>query len=261
MTEERLQKILAAAGLGSRRSCEDLIVAGRVFVDGKRVTELGTKADPDTQKIDCDGEAVRPAKKLYYLINKPRGYVCTTSDPAGRPRAVDLVPCRDQRMFTVGRLDSDTEGLLIVTNDGSFAQQVAHPRYGVTKTYEARVKGALSDEAKQGLLDGIWIDGHRCSAQWVKILKRKGSETILRLVMQEGRNREVRRMLGRLGHRVTYLARVCIGSLEDKTLRAGRYRKLRVAEIQELLGQTKPASARSTKARKPTEKRRPKGKR
>jgi len=260
MAMERLQKILAAAGLGSRRSCEELIVAGRVFVDGKRVTELGAKADADTQRIDCDGEPVRPVKKLYYLINKPKGYVCTTSDPAGRPCAVDIVPCRDQRMFTVGRLDSDTQGLLIVTNDGAFAQRVAHPRHGVTKTYEARVKGGLSNTAKQKLLDGIWIDGHHCAAKWVKIIKRKGRETVLRITMQEGRNREVRRMLGRLGHTVTQLARVGIGSLEDDALRTGRYRKLRVAEIQELMGQSKAPAGRSPKTRRPAKRRSLKGK-
>ena len=130
--EERLQKILASAGLGSRRSCEEFILQGRVSVDGKVITQLGSKADPVKSNILCDGELVRPEKKLYMLINKPVGYVCTNKDELGRPRVLDLLRLPSQRLFTVGRLDADTHGLLIVTNDGDFAQRVAHPRHGVS---------------------------------------------------------------------------------------------------------------------------------
>ncbi len=232
---ERLQKILAAAGCGSRRSCEELITQGRVSVDGQVVSELGAKADPHTQLVECDGERVRPARKVYYLLNKPKGVVCTNADPAGRRRAIDLLPHHAQRLFTVGRLDADSEGLLIVTNDGDFAQRISHPRHGMTKTYDARVRGAMGNETRQKLLDGVWIDGHCCRPVRVKILKRRSRETVLRIMMQEGRNREVRRMLSRVGHRVLGLRRIRIGPLEDPGLRVGRCRKLRPDEVAALL--------------------------
>jgi len=214
MAEERLQKILAAAGLGSRRFCETLITEGRVSVDGDTVTELGAKADPWRQKVRCDGEIVRPRRKVYYLLNKPRGTVCTNDDERGRQRAIDLLPNRDERLFTIGRLDADTEGLIIVTNDGAFAQKVAHPRHGITKTYRAHVQGKMGVDAKNKLLSGIWIVGHACRAVHVRIVRSRKRESLVDLTMQEGRNREVRRMLAKSGHRVLHLTRIRIGNLE-----------------------------------------------
>ncbi len=248
MALERLQKILAAAGLGSRRSCEELILQGRVTVDGKVVAELGSKADPARQKICCDGELVRKASQLYFLINKPQGYVSTNEDERGRPRVVDLLPMHGERLFTVGRLDADTEGLLIVTNDGDFAQRVAHPRYGVTKTYRANVHGVLNNFAKQELMAGVWIAGHRCNADWVKVVKKGHSDSQVEITMHEGRNREVRRMLAKVGHPVAHLRRVRIGPLEDHNLKLGQARRLEPMEVRALLEAStasprRPASA------------------
>jgi 23S rRNA pseudouridine2605 synthase len=238
MAQERLQKILAQAGLGSRRSCEELITQGRVTVDGATVTELGAKADAEIQTIECDGENVRPARKFYYLLNKPQGVVCTNDDPEGRPRAIDLLPARarDRRLFTVGRLDVATEGLLIVTNDGDFAQRVAHPRHGTDRTYEARVRGAFSNAAKRQLIEGVWILGHLCSATWVKIVHRREPVSVIRITLREGRNREVRRMLARTGHHVVHLRRIRIGDVEDRSLQPGKCRRLTDEEIRSLLG-------------------------
>jgi len=238
MAQERLQKILAEAGLGSRRSCETLITQGRVTVDGRTVSELGAKADPARQTVTCDGERVRPAKKLYYLLNKPQGYVCTNDDPEGRPRAIDLLPAgaRDRRLFTVGRLDVATEGLLILTNDGDFAQRVAHPRHETARTYEARVRGEFTNAAKRQLLEGVWILGHLCAATWVKIVHRKEPVSVIRITLREGRNREVRRMLAKTGHQVLHLRRIRIGDVEDRSLRPGKWRRLTDEEIRSFLG-------------------------
>ena len=253
MALERLQKILAAAGLGSRRSCEELILQGRVTVDGRTVTELGSKADSKRQKIFCDGERVRPAKAVYLLVNKPAGYVCTNRGERGRPRVLDLLRKRSQRLFTVGRLDTETEGLLIVTNDGDFAQRVAHPRYGVSKTYHARVRGSVTSAARRELMTGVWLAGRRCCATWVKVLKQRAKESLVEITMHEGRNREVRRMLAAVGHPVTELRRIRIGSIADPALPPGKSRNLRQDEIQALLDdvEVKPGRAKvSTKERR-----------
>lgn len=247
MSEERLQKVLAAAGLGSRRSCETLIEQGRVSVDGETVTRLGAKVDPDAQEVRCDGEVVRPRRKVYYLINKPRGVVCTNSDERDRPRVVDLLPNRDERLFTVGRLDVSTEGLLIVTNDGRFAQRVAHPRYGITKTYRARVSGLVSDKALDELQQGVWIAGHRCAALSARVLKRRKKDSLVEIVMAEGRKREVRRMLKQVGYPVEELRRTRIGPLTDDSLAPGKYRKLNRDEVRMLL---EPGSNKKTGGRR-----------
>ncbi len=241
MALERLQKVLAAAGLGSRRACEVLITQGRVTVDGKVASELGTKVDIETQHVRCDGEPVRPERKVYFLINKPKGYVSTSQDERGRPRVIDLLPMHGERLFTVGRLDADTEGLLIVTNDGDFAQRIAHPRYGVEKTYRALVKGAVNNGAKQDLLAGVWVAGCRCAASWVKVLKRAPHESTVEITIHEGRNREVRRMLAKVGHPVLHLRRVRIGPLEEPALRLGQVRRLTPEEVQALLAASKPS--------------------
>src|SRR5438128_6243595 len=171
---ERLNKFLAHAGVGSRRRVEDLIRAGRVSVDGQPVRELGTKVDPAGQRVSVDGQPIHEERLVYWLVHKPRGYVCTNYDPARRPRAIDLVPHVDQRAYTVGRLDEDSEGLLLLTNDGDLANLLMHPRFGVEKTYVVQVAGHPSAAALQQLLKGIWLsEGHvRVSA--VKRLKGQG---------------------------------------------------------------------------------------
>src|SRR5438093_710391 len=158
---ERLNKLLAHAGVGSRRQCDELIRAGRVRVDGQVVHDLGTKMDPDAQRVAVDGHPVKLERLVYWLVNKPRGVLCTNFDPAGRPRAIDLVPHVEQRVYTVGRLDEASEGLLLLTNDGDLAHRLMHPRYGVEKTYLVQVAGHPSRDDVQQLLQGVWLsDGH-----------------------------------------------------------------------------------------------------
>lgn len=231
---ERLQKLLAAAGLGSRRHCEEFILAGRVTVDGQTVTQLGVKVDPDRQQVAVDGERLRPQRKVYYLVNKPSGCLCTTSDPSGRPRVVDLVPPSEARLFTVGRLDENTEGLILVTNDGELAHRLAHPRFQVERVYRALVAGHPSGEVLDNLRRGMHFSEGKFRARDVRIVKPQGKGTILELVLTEGQNREVRRLLARVGHKVMALKRIAFGPLRLADLDPGAYRPLRADEINEL---------------------------
>lgn len=231
---ERLQKVLAHAGIGSRRQCEELIATGRVTVDGDIVRELGTKVDPEQHKVCVDGQPVRAEHHVYWLVNKPRGYLCTNHDPAGRPLAIDLVPQVSQRVYTVGRLDEDSEGLLLLTNDGALAHQLMHPRFSVEKTYLVQVAGSPSAEDMQQLLKGVWLAEGHVRARRVKRMKAQGKSTWLRIVLAEGKNREIRRMLARLGHKVVRLRRVAIGPIEIGRLASGKSRKLSLAEITDL---------------------------
>ncbi len=230
---ERLQKILAHAGIGSRRQCEDLITAGRVSVDGRTVRELGTRVDPG-QKIAVDGQAIKTERLVYWLLNKPRGYLCTNHDPARRPLALDLVPHISQRVYTVGRLDEDSEGLLLLTNDGDLAYRLMHPRFGVEKTYLVLVAGSPSKEDMQQLLKGVWLSEGHVRARRVKRLKMQGESTWLRIVLSEGKNREIRRMLARLGHKVLRLKRTALGPVELGRLASGKARRLTGPELVEL---------------------------
>jgi 23S rRNA pseudouridine2605 synthase len=231
---ERLQKILAHAGVGSRRRCEELIAAGRVSVDGAVMRHLGTQADPDKHRIAVDGEAIHAERHVYWLVNKPRGYLCTNRDPARRPLAIDLVPNVDQRVYTVGRLDEDSEGLLLLTNDGALAHRLMHPRFGVEKTYVVQVAGSPSREDIQQLLKGVWLSDGHVKARHVKRLKGQGSSTWLRIILSEGKNREIRRMLARLGHKVVRLRRTAIGPIELGALSAGKARKMSGPELMAL---------------------------
>ena len=205
---ERLNKFLAHAGVGSRRHCDDLILRGRVAVDGQVVRELGTKIDPGRQQVAVDGQPLRTERLVHWLVNKPRGYLCTNDDPAGRPRAVDLVPHVSQRVYTVGRLDEESEGLLLLTNDGDLAHRLMHPRFGVEKTYHVQVAGLPQREDLQQLLKGVWLSDGHVRARRVKRLKTQGESAWLEVVLSEGKNREVRRMLARLGHKVMRLRRI-----------------------------------------------------
>jgi len=227
----RLHKFLAHAGYGSRRACEELIVAGRVRVDGEIVTTLGVVIDPSAQEIRVDEERVKTGKKVYFLLYKPRGFVCTNAEDEKRPRVVDLFRGVSQRIYTVGRLDADSEGLIIVTNDGAFANKLTHPRYGVPKIYHVRVRGFVSDDRVKALLEGVWLSSGKARASAVRIIHRERASTVLELRLQEGKNREVRRMLARLGFNVRRLIRVAIGSLKDRALAPGRYRRLTQQEI------------------------------
>jgi 23S rRNA pseudouridine2605 synthase len=230
---ERLNKYLAHAGLGSRRHCEELILRGRVSVDGKVVRELGTKVEP-SQQVTVDGQPLHQEKAVYYVVNKPRGYLCTNDDPAGRPLAVDLVPHVPQRVFVVGRLDEESEGLLLLTNDGDLAFRLMHPRFGVEKTYLVQVAGHPAKEDLQQLLKGVWLAEGHARARRVKRLKSQGESSWLQIVLSEGKNREIRRMLARLNHKVMHLRRTAIGPVQLGRLPRGKSRSLRMAEVNQL---------------------------
>ncbi|HEY2826954.1 MAG TPA: pseudouridine synthase [Pirellulales bacterium] len=230
----RLQKVLAAAGVGSRRHCEELIQQGRVDVDGKTVSELGTRVDPLRQKIRVDGEPVRqPKRKLYYLINKPSGILSTSHDPAGRMRVIDLAPSQ-QRLFTIGRLDKSSSGLILVTNDGVLTDLLTHPRYGVEKTYLAQVVGVPSPEALAKLQRGVHLAEGFAHAKRAMVRRTHRQSTLLEIVLDEGRNREVRRLLARIGHKVLALRRIAIGPLRLGNLQPGESRPLGKDEVEEL---------------------------
>jgi 23S rRNA pseudouridine2605 synthase len=230
---DRLNKFLAHAGLGSRRHCESLIRAGRVSIDGRVVKELATRVAVE-QDVRVDGEPVRAEKFVYWLVNKPRGYLCTNHDPSGRPLALDLVPHIAQRVYTVGRLDEDSEGLLLLTNDGDLAHRLMHPRFGVEKAYLVLVAGNPSPEDLKKLLDGVWLAEGHVKARSARRLKKQGDSTWLRIVLTEGKNREIRRMLAKLEHKVLRLKRIEIGPLELGKLALAKSRALSPHELKTL---------------------------
>lgn len=230
---ERLHKILAQAGLGSRRKCEILIRSGHISVDGKRITKMGELVDPTKSKILCDGVPLKKQKKIYFLLNKPRGYVCTNATTSGHPRTIDLLRHIEQRLYTVGRLDKDSEGLIILTNDGELANLLSHPRYGIRKTYRVEVRGRITDDAIRSLKRGIWISDGKTLPTQIKVIRRKYVSSTLEITLKEGKNREIRRILAKVGHPVISLKRIRIGPLKaDSTLKVGRYRHLRTTEIE-----------------------------
>lgn len=231
---ERLQKVLAEAGLGSRRACERIIEAGRVTVDGKRVTTLGTSVDPDKNKICVNGEAIKKQRKIYYLLNKPKGFVCTNSDELDRIRAIDILDNVTQRIYTIGRLDKESEGLVILTNDGDFSNKLSHPRYEISKTYFVEVDGYLTDVAVKALESGIWLSFGKTRPVRVKNVHRGSKRSRFEMVLKEGKNREIRRMLTDCGYKVRILRRTKIGTLSDPDLKIGKYRKLTDREIAQL---------------------------
>lgn len=228
---ERLNKYLAHAGVGSRRHCDQLIHQGRVSIDGKPVREMGMQVDPETHKVAVDGKPVESEPLVYWLVHKPPGYLCTNHDPAGRPRALDLISHVDQRVYTVGRLDEDSEGLLLMTNDGDLAFQLMHPRFGVSKTYLVHVAGKPTNEDIDKLLVGVFLSDGHVKAKRVKRMKSQGDSTWLEIVLNEGKNREIRRMLASLEHKVIRLKRMSIGPLHIDRLPKGKSRRLTTDEV------------------------------
>ena len=226
---ERLQKVLAAVGLGSRRACEELIAEGRVTVDGE-VASLGRRVDPERARVVVDGVpiSVRPGL-VHYLLNKPAGVVTTASDPHGRPTVLDLVP-PEPRVFPVGRLDAATEGLLLLTNDGDLAHRLTHPSFGVEKEYLAEVDTPPTRGELRRLREGVDLEDGRTAPARVTLVPPRA----VRLVIHEGRNRQVRRMLDAVGHPVLRLVRTRIGPLTDRRLRPGEWRPLTPAEVRSL---------------------------
>ena len=229
---DRLQKVLAHAGLGSRRGCEQLILQGRVAINGEVIRLLGTKVDPSSARITVDGEPIKLESMVYYAVNKPKGYVSTNSDPSGRPRVVDLLPEIPERVYTVGRLDEASTGLLLLTNDGDLANRLAHPRYGVEKLYRALVAGLPTPEMLAKLTEGVWLSDGKVRAKRARIVSRQGQATMLELVLAEGKKREIRRMLSKLGHKVMSLNRIAVGPISLKGLSAGECRSLSRHEIE-----------------------------
>jgi 23S rRNA pseudouridine2605 synthase len=227
---ERLNKVLAHAGVGSRRRCDELIAAGRVTVDGVAARELGTKVEA-SQEIRVDDQPIRAESRVYWLVHKPRGYLCTNHDPSGRPLAVDLVPKVQERVYTVGRLDEDSEGLLLLTNDGDLANRLMHPRFGVEKTYLVQVAGSPSPDDIARLLRGVYLSEGHVRARRVKKLRKQGESTWLEIVLSEGKNREIRRMLAKLQHKVMRLRRLAIGPVKLGHLKAGKARRLAPKEL------------------------------
>ncbi|MDQ0895768.1 pseudouridine synthase [Agromyces ramosus] len=234
----RLQKVLAAAGVASRRVSEQLIVEGRVEVNGQVVTELGNRIDPTTDLVAVDGVAVQldPAKR-YYMLNKPRGVVSSMRDEQGRPDLTTFTADLEERVFNVGRLDAETSGLLVLTNDGDLAHVLAHPSFGVSKTYIAKVKGRVTPQVIQQLKNGVELDDGVIQADKARILQQQGDEkhSMVELTLHSGRNRIVRRMLDAVGHPVVDLVRRSFGPLNLGTLRSGQMRELTKVELGQLL--------------------------
>ena len=267
MGKVRLQKVMAASGVDSRRACEEMILDGRVTVNGRVVKKLPVLVEPGQDKIIVDGQkikatvrlsspqagrpgssqTVRPRKLVYYVLNKPKGVICTNRDPSdlkevksGRQRAIDLMTGIKQRLVSVGRLDVDSRGLLIMTNDGELVNQLTHPRHEVTKTYRLRMDGSLKANDIDRLTKGLWMTSQRPGqrqaggqgkAANVKVVHRDQKHTVLEVVLREGKNRQIRRMMSRLGYKVRDLVRIKIGALSVKGVPVGKYRTLTVKEV------------------------------
>ncbi len=230
MSEQRLQKVLAAAGIDSRRKCEELILDGVVRVNRKVVDKLPTFVDPEKDSITVDGKKIQAAQKVYFLLNKPKGVICTSRDPQGRKKAIDIISA-GQRIFCVGRLDIDTSGLIILTNDSELANRLTHPRYGLAKTYVIRVKGQIVGKAAEKLKKGIWLAEGKTGRASVKILKRGHKESLVEVTIRQGLNRQVRRMLAKVGLPVRSLTRTRIGKLNARGLGVGKFRALTKTEV------------------------------
>jgi len=232
---ERVNKIIAASGLASRRRADELISSGRVAVNGKIITQPGTKAVWGADAITVDGQRLPPpAQKVYLLLNKPFGYVCTMHDPQGRPTVQDLLGGIEERVFPVGRLDFDTLGLLILTNDGELAFRLMHPSFQIPRTYKAFVEGAINTQSVQKLRKGVRLEDGPANPARVRILKREQGRSLLRITVTEGRSREIRRMLEAVGHKSIQLMRIGYGSLQLGPIRVGAYRRLTDKEVQSL---------------------------
>lgn len=240
--KERIQKIMARAGIASRRAAEKMILEGRVTINDVPIAELGTKADPGQDDIRVDGRLITVAiDKIYLLLNKPRGYVTTLKDPEGRPTVAHLLTGIQERVFPVGRLDYDTEGLLLMTNDGEFAQRLQHPRYQVTKTYRVKVEGHLSNPEIRALSDGVLLTDGIFKPLQATLEKKSAKSCWVMLILSEGRNRVIRRAFTAIGHPVIRLIRTAVSDLSLGDLKLGAYRYLTRKEVSRLIIASKPS--------------------
>jgi 23S rRNA pseudouridine2605 synthase len=230
MAEQRLQKVLAAAGIDSRRKCEELILSGEVMVNRKVVDTLPAFVDLEKDVITVSGRKIRAAQKVYFLLNKPKGVICTNSDPRGRKKAIDLIRT-NERIFCVGRLDAETTGLIILTNDSELTNRLTHPRYGIAKTYVVRIKGAIAGEQVEKLKKGVWLAEGKTGRASVKILKRRHNESSIEITIRQGLNRQVRRILAKIGLPVKSLTRTHLGKLTIRGLGVGKSRALTKSEV------------------------------
>lgn len=231
----RLQKYLAQCGLCSRRKAEELIRDGRVCIDGKVATEMGLQITPGKNKVTFDHKELNIEKKLlYFLLNKPKGYVTTLSDPQGRPVVTSLIKTPGVRLFPVGRLDLDTEGALILTNDGSLAQKIQHPSFNTRKSYEAVVRGIPAREKITQLEHGIFLEGKMTAPATVTFLGKRGRNSLFKIIIHEGRKRQIRKMFNHIGHQVVHLKRTAYGKLGLGNLASGKYRRLNTSELKKI---------------------------
>jgi len=235
----RINRFLASTGLASRRAAVEMVEAGRVTVNGETVTELGTRVDPVKDDVRVDDQRLKQEPPVYILFNKPKGVVCTNARQEQRPRVVDHLPNVRGRVYTVGRLDAESEGLILVTNDGEFAQRIAHPRYELAKTYAVLIRGKVDDAELQKARGGVWLAEGKTSGARILVERRGRDRTYLKVSLKEGRNREIRRIFARLGYPVLSLKRVRIGQLTLHGLGAGRYRFLRPEEVTALVDLTR----------------------
>jgi pseudouridine synthase len=243
---ERLQKFLSSAGVASRRQAEKLMLEGRVTVNGKAAMEPGIKVDSAKDHVKVDGKLVQTERPTYILLNKPKGTICTMDDPEGRPKVVDLIRGVRARVFPVGRLDFDTTGALLLTNDGELANQLMHPAHKFPKTYVAKVKGVPSTEHLMKLQKGIFIDGKRSAPAEAKILAVKEKNSLLQLVLREGRNKQVKRMCQAIGHVVLRLDRPAYGFLSVEGMQSGEWRHLSEPEVERLKHDVEKSGPRSS---------------
>ncbi len=227
----RLQKFLAEAGVGSRRACEQLIRDGKVSVNGQSVTRLGSQVDPATDRVSVNSKPVVAEEKIYIALNKPAGVVCTSHDTHGRKRVLVLLPASLPRLFTVGRLDKDTEGLILATNDGTFSLRLTHPRYKMSKTYLVEVEGEIKSTQIARLLKGVRSEGQLLRAEKIFQVRPRGNTTELRLVLREGKKRQIRRMFAVIGHPVKRLVRLAIGPISLGDLKTSQWRYLTNEEL------------------------------
>ena len=233
----RLQKFLAISGVASRRKAEEIIKSGRVRVDGKVVTEMGVRINPDTQVVHCDNRLIEAAGKeanVYILLNKPGGYVTTVSDPQGRPIVTSLLKDITARVYPVGRLDLDTEGALLMTNDGELAHKILHPKFETNKTYEVLVKGVPSRHKIDSLKKGIMLEGKKTWPARIMFVQQKEQATLFKITIHEGRKRQIRKMFQAIAHPVLHLKRTAYGQLTLGSLKSGSYRFLSTNELKKI---------------------------